>query len=549
MDNNALLKFLRHYFDHSDFKNDTQKNAILTILRRNADVFVSFPSGYGRTMCYQLPSLIYWNKMTVVIIPHVTRIMDHVNKLRRLKIQAEVISTLTTPNEKTRIYVELQSVNAIHCNFLYVTPDQVSTLDFKLFLSYLIRFKKLSYIVVDETHCENQWIYGQKNNEYYALGKLRKECMDIPWIVVTATAGVDVIDFLRRVLYIKDDPTSSFRFSIPSYRRNIFYDVALDDIIGISVPHLTKFLDRYLNGKDVYRAPNSGKPSGLIFCKTRQVTEQLVKELKSYGILIAAYHAGLEETDRNAVKDSFMNGYYQILAVTSTSGMEINKPNIRLVIHWGMPSSISAYYHESGQAGKDGHPARCRVYLTKQSTLYYNPENEAMLADAMIPADTLESIQKTAKSFLVFLHSRYMKDYCEGLKCRHRLISDYFGDGKMECIDSCDICSIVSHDYYGGRGAIRTEILQMGLTSYMKHICSKYHDLEKNNMLTTKDALNIMKVCDELARANYAENPEARFRNYREFAELEKLGLLDLGPSTSCVENDDKKDKDELPSS
>uniref|UniRef100_A0A2S2PSC6 DNA 3'-5' helicase n=1 Tax=Schizaphis graminum TaxID=13262 RepID=A0A2S2PSC6_SCHGA len=323
----------------------------------------------------------------------------------------------------------------------------------------------------------------------------------------------------------------------------------MDDTIGISVPHLIKFLDRYLNGKDVYRAPNSGKPSGLIFCKTRQVTEQLVKELKSYGIMIAAYHAGLEETDRNAVKDSFMNGYYQILAVTSTSGMEINKPNIRLVVHWGMPSSISAYYQESGQAGKDGHPARCRIYLTKRSTEYYNPKNEAMLAAAMNPADTIELIQKTAKSFLVFLHSRYMKDYCEGLKCRHRLIADYFGDEKMKCIDSCDICSIVSHDYYGGRGAIRMEIQQMGMASYVQHICSKYHDLEKNNMLTTKDALNIAKICDELAKATYAENPEVKFRNFHEYAEMERLGLLDLGPSSSRVENDDKKDKDALPSS
>jgi len=111
-----------------------------------------------------------------------------------------------------------------------------------------------------------------------------------------------------------------------------------------------------------------------------------------------------------------MKGHYQLLAVTSISGMEINKANIRLVVHWGLPSSVSAYYYESGQAGKDGNPARCRIYLTKRATSYYNPKNESMLAAAINSVDSIEQIQNSAKSFLVFLHSRYMKDFCEGLK-------------------------------------------------------------------------------------------------------------------------------------
>lgn len=119
---------------------------------------------------------------------------------------------------------------------------------------------------------------------------------------------------------------------------------------------------------------------------------------------------------RYAIKDSYMRGYYQILAVTSTSGMEINKPNIRLIVHWGLPSSITAYYYETGLAGKDGFPARCRIYLTKKSIAYYNEDNETILAAEIDPANTIELLQKTAKSFLVFLHSRYMKDYCEGSK-------------------------------------------------------------------------------------------------------------------------------------
>lgn len=111
-----------------------------------------------------------------------------------------------------------------------------------------------------------------------------------------------------------------------------------------------------------------------------------------------------------------MKGHYQLLTVTSVSGMEINKANIRLVVHWGLPSSIPAYYYESGQAGKDGNPARCRIYLTRRATSYYNSKNESMLASAVNSVNSLEQAKNAAKSFLVFLHARYMKDFCEGLK-------------------------------------------------------------------------------------------------------------------------------------
>ncbi|KAL5237850.1 hypothetical protein ACI65C_005260 [Semiaphis heraclei] len=549
MDIESLLKYLRHYFHHSDFKNETQKDAILAILKRDIDVIVSFPSGYGRTICYQLPSLIYSKKITIVIIPLVARIMDQVNTLKNLGIHTEVISTLTTDSEKMRIYGDLISESR-KSHFLYVTVDQASTLAFKLLLSNLVQTNNLSYIVVDETHSENQWIYGQKNYEYQTLGMLRNKYKEIPWIVATATAGVDVIDFLRRVLCIKDDPKISIRFSIPCYRPNLFYDVVQDDIHGVSVHHLKIFIDNYLTEENVNPGSDTEKPSGLIFCKTREVTEKLAKDLKQNGISIAAYHAGLEEVDRNAVKDLFMKGHYQLLTVTSVSGMEINKANIRLVVHWGLPSSIPAYYYESGQAGKDGNPARCRIYLTRRATSYYNSKNESMLASAVNSVNSLEQAKNAAKSFLVFLHARYMKDFCEGLKCRHKFFSEYFGDEKMECqCNKCDICSIVSDGFYGGRSAIRLDMLQMGMNTYIKKICSKFNELQKNNMLTTTDALNIMKVCDEFVKANTPDNPRAILTTFNGYEETVKVNNTDVEPlpSSSLIENDDKKDEDQLP--
>lgn len=128
------------------------------------------------------------------------------------------------------------------------------------------------------------------------------------------------------------------------------------------------------------------------------------------------FQTGLKTTERNAIKESFMIGHYQVLTVTGIYGMEINKGHIRFVVHWGLPSSISTYYTESGLAGKDGFSARCRIYVTDQSTSYYNPENESILATAMKSASTIEELHKTTKSFLVFLHSRCMKDFCEGIK-------------------------------------------------------------------------------------------------------------------------------------
>ncbi|XP_022173123.1 ATP-dependent DNA helicase Q5-like isoform X2 [Myzus persicae] len=540
MDIESLLKYLRQYFHHSDFKNEKQKEAILTILKRNTDVIVSFPSGHGRTMCYQLPSLIYSKRMTIVIIPHVVRIMDQVNRLRNLEIHTEVISTLTTADEKIRIYGDLQS-EFRKSHFLYVTTDQASTTAFKQLLSHLVQTNNLSYIVIDESHCENEWIYGQKNYDYQPLGMLRRMYKEIPWIVATAAAGLDVIDFMRRALHMKKDLKTSIRFSIPCHRPNLFYDVVQDNINGVSVPHLKSFIDKYLTEENMNHRPDSEKPSGLIFCKNREVTEQLVKDLKQNGISIAAYHAGLEEADGNAVKDSFMKGHYQLLTVTSSSGMEINKTNIRLVVHWGLPASVPAYYKESGQAGKDGNPARCRIYLTKRATSYYNSKNESIMADAVTEICTVQHIKKSSRSFLVFLHSRYMKDYCEGLKCRHRVFSDYFGDETMKCIDKCDICFLVSRGFYGGHNAIEQEMLQKGMSTYIKNICAKYQELQEKDMLTTTYALDIMKVCNEFGKSSNSDNPKAT-QTTEKSEEAVKVSKVDVEPLPSSSENDKKKD-------
>ncbi|VVC35974.1 Helicase, C-terminal,P-loop containing nucleoside triphosphate hydrolase,ATP-dependent DNA [Cinara cedri] len=467
IDSNTLLEKLNHYFHHSTFKSDLQKNAIITILKRQVDVFVSMPTGSGKSLCYQLPAILYSPKITIVFSPLIALMKDQVDHLMRLKIRAETINSKMTVSDRKRVLNDLYSVQ-VTTSLLYVTPEQAATDFFKNLLSYLVRKNKLAYIVVDEAHCVSQWGHDFRP-DYLSLGSLRKLYYQIPWIALTATASADVVKDIMTTLCLK---TPVSKFSTPCFRANLFYDVIFDDTIGNSYQHLKEFIDLCLCDdinclKNEANINPSKQPCGIIYCRTRDLTEEIATVLSRRGVSVAPYHAGLKDKERLAVQEAFMSGHIQVITATVSFGMGIDKSTVRFVVHWGMPSSIPAYYQESGRAGRDGELARCRIYHSKKE----KNSLDFILKSAITQAKTQDKQKKAKSSYQMFLK---MIQYCESVLCRHGFFADYFGDTKPECIDKCDVCS-------------NKEGVKLDLDVFIYGINSRGHTIASNDQLVSSE--------------------------------------------------------------
>ncbi|KAF0773619.1 ATP-dependent DNA helicase Q5-like [Aphis craccivora] len=467
MDRHTLLGKLKHYFHHQSFKSDLQQNAIITILTRKCDVFVSMPTGSGKSLCYQLPAVLHSPKVTIVFSPLIALMKDQVDHLTRLKIRAETINSKMTESERKRVINDLYSVQ-VSTSLLYVTPEQAATDFFKGLLSYLVRKSKLAYIVVDEAHCVSQWGHDFRP-DYLKLGVLRKLYLNIPWIALTATASADVVKDIMDVLCLKN-PVA--KFTTPCFRSNLFYDVIFDDSIGNSYQHLKDFIDQCLcdDLNCLENTPNINplnQPCGIIYCRTRELTEEIATVLSRKGVSIAPYHAGLKDKERLAVQEAFMSGHIQVITATISFGMGIDKATVRFVVHWGIPSSIPAYYQESGRAGRDGKLARCRIYHSKQA----KNSLDFILKSAITQAKTQDKQKKAKGSYSMFLK---MIQFCESVQCRHEFFADFFGDDKPQCIDKCDVCS-------------NKEAVKIDLDVFMYGVNNRNYTIASNEQLVSSD--------------------------------------------------------------
>ncbi len=392
-----LQALLKSRFGHGRFL-PMQEDVVRNVLRgRNSIVLM--PTGGGKSLCYQLPALCM-DGLTLVVSPLIALMKDQVDALKRRGIPAACINSATAPEESRQV---ARQIKHGQLKLLYVAPERIAMPRFRQFLLGL----KLSLIAIDEAHCISEWGHDFRP-DYRNLQSLRADFPDVPLIALTATATEKVWQDIADVLRLKD----ANRFSASFNRPNLTYRVRRK---GSEFEELIELLSGIETG------------SAIIYCFSRKGTENLASKLTDRGVSALPYHAGLENSVRQKTQDKFLRGEVRAIVATIAFGMGIDKPDIRLVVHYDLPKTVEGYYQETGRAGRDGLPSKCVLfysYADQRNQQYFigQIEDEAQRSNA---AEKLERMVK----------------YAEIRGCRRVYLLDYFGekwnDGSCQACDMC----------------------------------------------------------------------------------------------------------------
>ncbi|XP_017862545.1 PREDICTED: ATP-dependent DNA helicase Q5 [Drosophila arizonae] len=429
-DKSAINEALEKFFGHKGFKSELQQRAITCAVKKKQDVYVSMPTGSGKSLCFQLPGLMCENQLTIVFSPLLALIKDQIDHLAKLKVQADSLNSKMSTKERERVIMDLRAIKT-NIKFLYITPEQAATKFFQDLLHSLHKHKKLAYFAVDEAHCVSQWGHDFRP-DYLKLGDLRAKYPDVVWLALTATASKEVREDIYKQLRLRQ-PVA--QFSTPSFRSNLYYDIVYKNSIEDDFHHLATFAQHCLGDESEFKAtPKAKRGCGIIYCRTRDQVERVAVGVSKQGVGAVAYHAGLKTAERTEVQEAWMRGDQPIICATNSFGMGVDKPSVRFVIHWDVPQNVAAYYQESGRAGRDGLQSYCRLYYGREDvrSIRFLLQNDAQRARGRGDREMLT--ERALRQF------ERIVDFCEQTRCRHKLFADYFGDPAPDCSAQCDVC-------------------------------------------------------------------------------------------------------------
>ena len=385
------------------------------------DAFVLMPTGGGKSLCYQLPSIVDSGKtqgVTVVISPLLSLMQDQVEHLQKLKIQALLLNGEVT-NEHRRLVLNClkHSDPQRFCQLLYITPEMINKSQAIISaLKELYGRKRLARIVIDEAHCVSQWGHDFRP-DYKLLGEVRQQFHSVPVIALTATATENVkVDVIHN-LGIRNCEVFTQSFNRP----NLQYEVR----------NKGKGKDVLDSIADTIRTTYRGQ-SGIIYCLSKKNCEDIATKLsQQYGIPAHHYHAGMEPEDKKQTQKGWQAGKFHVIVATIAFGMGIDKPDVRFVIHHTIPKSLEGYYQETGRAGRDGKRSGCFMYYGYQDTSMI----KRMIDDGDGSWDQKERQRQMLRMVIAFCENRS--------DCRRVQVLNYFNESfsKEDCRGACDNCN------------------------------------------------------------------------------------------------------------
>jgi ATP-dependent DNA helicase RecQ len=401
-----LKDLLKRHFGHDSFL-PLQEEIVMSVVAGH-DSLVLMPTGGGKSLCYQLPAMAM-DGVTLVVSPLIALMKDQVDALRANGIDAGYVNSTLSLAEISR--VQRQAFSG-ELRLLYVAPERIATSAFRRFLHSM----NLSLIAVDEAHCISEWGH-EFRPDYRNLSDLRGLFPDVPLIALTATATERVRKDIRDQLDLREPRVFVASFDRPNLRYSVHSKI---DRYRRLTGYLGKHQDR----------------STIIYRSTRRGTEDLASTLTADGFRAMPYHAGLEG-DRAATQDRFIKDQVPIVVATVAFGMGIDKPDIRLVVHYDLPSSIEQYYQETGRAGRDGLPADC--------VLFYSP-GDRVQQEYFIDRMESETERRGARNRLDAI-----VEYAELATCRRARLLGYLGETlDRDGCGACDVCDPVQTASFNG---------------------------------------------------------------------------------------------------
>ena len=390
-----LKHLLKQYFGYDSFR--PQQAEIITSILEEKDSLVLMPTGGGKSICFQLPAMLFPN-LTLVISPLISLMKDQVDALLENGISAAFFNSSVSDMDKEILVREAIDGKI---KLLYMAPETL----FQIKDTWLHHLK-ISMVAVDEAHCVSMWGHDFRP-EYQRIGSLRAELPGVPFMALTATA-----DKITRKDIIKQLNLKEPGFFLSSFNRpNLSLSVRAQIPKQKKIKEVLQFIEK-----------RKGQ-SGIIYCLSRKETEQWSATLVKAGVSSAYYHAGLSAEDRDEVQNGFIHDDIHIICATIAFGMGIDKSNVRWVIHNNLPKNLEGYYQEIGRAGRDG--------LLSDTVLYYNYRDVVMLNDFIQESEFKPIYQEKINRIL---------QYAEANTCRRRILLAYFSEHLAEDCNNCDVC-------------------------------------------------------------------------------------------------------------
>jgi ATP-dependent DNA helicase RecQ len=423
-------KILHDVFGFPSFR-EGQEEIVRAVLA-GEDVLAVMPTGAGKSLCYQLPSLVR-EGLTVVVSPLIALMRDQVAALRHFGVEAGSLNSANDQDENRRV---VDAVRDGRMRVLYASPERLANTGTTEWLAR----SGVNLLAIDEAHCVSQWGHDFRP-EYAMLGEVRRRLGNVQTIALTATADVATRGDIMHRLFEEEPRLFIHGFDRPNLRLAM-------QAKEQSRRQLFSFLDKHRH------------ESGIVYCSSRDSTEKLADSLSQAGYRAMPYHAGMPQGERAKNQDIFLQEDGVVMVATVAFGMGIDKPDVRFVAHAALPKSIEAYYQEIGRAGRDGAPADTLTLYGLDDMRLRRLQIEQ--SDA---SDEQKRVERQRLNALVAL--------CEAPRCRRQTLLAYFGETTEPC-GNCDLCidGVMSFDGTIDAQKILSAIVRTGERFGTEHLIS-----------------------------------------------------------------------------